>query len=96
MGRETIAVYIVASYMGVLYIGFTSDLLSRIEHHQNGVGGHFSSKYRTNKLVWCELADTIEAGREREAQIKRWRRSKKVWLIERENPYWEDISSLIG
>ena len=28
----------------------------------------------------------------REKQLKRWRRDKKVWLIERENPEWEDLS----
>jgi putative endonuclease len=96
MNRETIAVYIVASFKGVLYTGFTTDLPTRIEQHQSGAGGQFSSKYKTSKLVWCELTDSIEVGREREAQIKRWRRSKKVWLIERENPYWEDISEQIG
>ena len=28
--------------------------------------------------------------RVREMQIKKWRREKKVWLIQRENPFWED------
>jgi len=29
----------------------------------------------------------------REKQLKRWRREKKVALIERENPTWEDLSA---
>jgi len=91
-----IAAYMVASYKGVLYTGFTVDLRNRIEQHQAGAGGQFSAKYHTNRLVWCEVADSVEAARGREAQIKRWRRSKKAWLIERENPYWEDISEQIG
>jgi putative endonuclease len=43
--------------------------------------------------VWCEVAESFEAAREREAQLKRWRRSKKAALIEINNPYWEDIST---
>ncbi len=96
MNYAFIAVYMVASCKGTLYTGFTVDLARRIEQQQSGRGGEFASKYRTNRLVWCEVADSIEAAREREAQIKRWRRSKKVWLIERENPYWEDISGRVG
>ena len=96
MAKGIIAAYMVASYKGVLYTGFTVDLRNRIEQHKAGAGGQFSAKYRTNRLVWCEVADSVEAALEREAQIKRWRRSKKTWLIEHENPYWEDISEQIG
>ncbi|MDG0866915.1 GIY-YIG nuclease family protein [Candidatus Lucifugimonas marina] len=92
MSNGIIATYMVASLQGVLYTGFTVNLRDRIEQHRVGLGGEFSSLYRNSKLVWCEVAESIESAREREAQIKRWRRSKKVWLIERENPYWEDIS----
>ena len=28
----------------------------------------------------------------REKQIKRWRREKKIWLIERMNRNWKDLS----
>jgi hypothetical protein len=28
----------------------------------------------------------------REKQIKRWRREKKLWLIEERNPTWEDLA----
>lgn len=27
----------------------------------------------------------------REKQIKKWSRKKKVWLIEKQNPEWEDL-----
>jgi putative endonuclease len=91
-----IAVYMVASIKGVLYTGFTTDLLTPIEQHKAGAGGEFSSKYRTNELVWCELHELIESGRARESQIKKWRRSKKAFLIEIQNPYWEDISHTVG
>jgi putative endonuclease len=32
------------------------------------------------------------AALEREKQLKRWRREKKVWLIEQQNPSWHDLS----
>ena len=28
----------------------------------------------------------------REKEIKHWRREKKIWLIERDNPTWEDFA----
>jgi predicted GIY-YIG superfamily endonuclease len=58
--------------------------------------GEFSGKYRTTKLVRCEVADSIEVARDPEPQIKSWHPSKKAWRIERENPYWEDISWKVG
>jgi hypothetical protein len=30
---------------------------------------------------------------DREKQLKRWNRAKKVWLIERRNPTWEDLAA---
>jgi hypothetical protein len=29
---------------------------------------------------------------DREKQLKRWNRSKKIWLIERVNRTWEDLA----
>ena len=96
MREQLFYIYMIASTKGTLYTGMTRDIAARVEQHRRGTVGGFSSKYRTTKLVWCEIAETFESAREREAQLKRWRRSKKVWLIERENPYWKDISGRIG
>jgi putative endonuclease len=74
----------------------TRDIAVRIDQYRFGKVPRFSSKYRTTKLVWCEVAESLESAREREAQLKRWRRSKKAALIEMENPHWEDISTSIG
>ena len=86
----------IASLKGVLYVGMTRNIQNRIDQHRTGAVPGFSKKYRTEKLVWCEATESFEAAREREAQIKRWRRSKKVDLIERDNPCWQDISKLVG
>ena len=95
MHEQQFFIYIVASIRGVLYTGMTRDIATRVEQHRRGAARGFSAKYRTTKLVWCETAESFESAREREAQLKRWRRSKKIWLIERENPYWEDISARV-
>jgi putative endonuclease len=89
-------IYILASLKGTLYTGFTNNLTVRMEQHRAGVVNSFSRKYRTLKLVYVEVAESAEAAFARERQIKRWRREKKVALIERNNPYWEDLSEKIG
>ena len=52
----------------------------------------FTAKYRVDRLVHCEEGDDIEAAIGREKEIKGWRRSKKIELIEATNPTWEDLS----
>src|SRR6266702_1689163 len=83
-------VYLVADRSRVLYVGFTSNLPRRVTQHRDGWFEGFSKSYDCHRLVWFERFSTASAGIAREKQIKRWRREKKVALIERENPTWED------
>ncbi len=89
-------VYILSSHRGTLYTGMTRDIANRIDQHKAGRGSQFTTKYRTETLVYCELTESLDSAREREAQIKRWNRQKKINLIELENPYWRDISTTVG
>jgi putative endonuclease len=85
-------VYIVTNtHHTVLYIGVTNDLQRRMETHQLGVVGAFSTLYRTNKLVYFEETSDIRSAIEREKELKGWRREKKVGLIESLNPEWRDL-----
>jgi putative endonuclease len=86
-------VYILASKSRVLYIGITSRLRSRVAEHRSGELGGFTSDYRVHRLVYFESFDWVDAAIRREKQLKRWRREKKVALIERNNPTWEDLSA---
>jgi len=95
MSPSQFFVYIVSSHTGTLYTGMTRDLARRIDQHRSGNGGEFSSRYKTGSLVHCESIEIFESAREREAQIKRWNRRKKIWLIELSNPYWRDLSASI-
>jgi len=66
-------------------------LLERTWQHKSEVNEGFSSKYNCKKLVYFEHTDDIYEAMEREKQIKRWRREKKIKLIEELNPKWEDL-----
>ncbi|MDX2437846.1 MAG: GIY-YIG nuclease family protein [Acidobacteriota bacterium] len=85
-------VYIVASRSRVLYVGVTNDLNRRVGEHKEGVIPGFSQKYKTTRLVYYESTSDVRSEIAREKQIKRWRREKKVHLIEGLNPEWNDLA----
>jgi predicted GIY-YIG superfamily endonuclease len=55
----------------------------------------FTSKYRTTRLIFVEPHGTAPDAIAREKQLKGWRRSKKIALINRSNPDWRDLSGEI-
>lgn len=94
---NTYYVYILASRSRNLYTGVTNDIARRLIEHREGIVPGFSSRYRISRLVHFEIFRDIRAAIAREKEIKGWRREKKVWLIERGNPTWQDLAiGLIG
>jgi putative endonuclease len=89
--HQTWHVYILVSRSRVLYVGVTRNLLARIYQYRQGLVPGFTSKYRVNLLVYVEESDRAIEAYEREKQIKRWRREKKIALIESLNPEWRDL-----
>ena len=86
-------VYIVASKRnGTIYVGVTSDLQARAVEHQLAQMPGFTAKYGCNKLVWYERHDNIVEAIAREKQLKKFRRSWKLYLIEGFNPDWDDLT----
>ena len=86
------ALYILASKRnGTLYIGVTSNLIQRIWQHRNNQTEGFSQRYNVHRLVYFELHQNMEQAILREKQLKKWRREKKVNLIESENSSWKDL-----
>jgi predicted GIY-YIG superfamily endonuclease len=64
------------------YVGVTTDLKSRVAQHQQGyLGDAYTFRRRPVHLVWSESFPTEWQARERERQLKGWRRSKKEALI---------------
>jgi putative endonuclease len=85
-------VYIMANESRTLYTGVTNDLERRVyEHKQKSLRG-FTSKYNITKLVFYETFDDVHQAIEGEKRIKGWIRSKKIALIESQNPTWKDLS----
>jgi putative endonuclease len=85
-------VYIMASKSRVLYVGVTNNLQRRVEQHKQKVVEGFTRKYNVTRLVYYEMTNDVRAALAREKQIKSWRRSKKIELIESVNPTWQDLS----
>ena len=85
-------VYIVASRSHALYIGITDNIQRRVEQHRNAELAGFTATYHCNRLVLLEAYQYVRNALAREKQLKRWRRSKKIWLIELSNPIWADLS----
>lgn len=85
-------VYFLASGRnGTLYIGVTSDLVKRVYEHKSKLVEGFTSRHNVDKFVWFEQSDSIESAIAREKQLKEWKRAWKIELIEKSNPYWNDL-----
>jgi putative endonuclease len=93
MRERNCSVYIAASKSRVLYIGMTNNLERRIFEHKNDLIDGFSKQYRCHRLVCYESFDDVRKAIDREKQLKRWNRAKKMRLIERGNPTWEDLAA---
>ena len=53
----------------------------------------FTSAYKIHRPVYFESFADARDAIAREKQIKGWWREKKVALIEKNNPTWEDLAS---
>ena len=86
-------VYIMSSKSRVLYVGMTGFLMSRVLQHKAGEVDGFTKRYRITRLVYYEAFQYVNNAIARETEIKKWRREKKVALIEAANPTWEDLAA---
>ncbi len=65
-----------------LYVGCTNNIERRIEQHNNSKwGAHYTKIRRPVILKFSEEFKTLKEARRREAEIKGWRREKKLALI---------------
>jgi putative endonuclease len=90
--RDAYYVYIVTNKNHrVLYIGVTGDLEGRIYDHRERLLKSFTKRYQATKLIYYEDYPDPVSAITREKQLKGWRRSKKIALIETMNPRWNDL-----
>jgi putative endonuclease len=94
--EKTYSVYILTNDSGTLYTGVTSALEQRVTEHRLGLADGFTKKYRLHRLVYYETTPDVHVALERERQIKRWRREKKIALVRSLNPTWRDLASDLG
>lgn len=74
--------YILKCADGTLYTGSTNDLDKRIKQHNDlKSGAHYTKIRRPVSLLYSETFKTLGDARKREHEIKRWRRDKKLVLI---------------
>ena len=85
-------VYLLASHSRRLYIGVTNDLLRRIAEHREGMCD-FTSRYQITRLMYFETTENAMSAIAREKEIKGWLRRRKIELIEKENPAWQDLAA---
>ena len=78
-----------------LYVGMTNDLRRRVLEHKSHTLPGFTKNYSIDRLLYFEETNSANAAIAREKQLKRWSRTKKIALIERENPDWSDLAARI-
>jgi len=90
--RPFICVYIMTNKRhGTLYVGVTSDLITRVVQHRDGEIPGFTATHGLKRLVWYEQHQTIVGAIQREKSLKKYKREWKLNLIERANPHWGDL-----
>jgi putative endonuclease len=93
-----IAVYMMANdRYGTIYIGVTSQLLTRIQDHREKRIAGFTKTHGLTRLVWYESHEGMIDAIQREKSLKKYKRERKINLIERGNPDWKDLyPTLVG
>lgn len=78
----TFSVYILKCADDTLYVGCTNNLEKRLHEHNHAKNGaHYTKIRRPVTLLYSETFKTLLKARGREAEIKRWKREKKIELI---------------
>jgi putative endonuclease len=73
-----------------LYIGVTNDLYRRVYEHKNHlVKDSFTHKYNLEYCIYYEEFPCFDLAIQREKELKKWNRQKKVDLINKKNPEWK-------
>lgn len=65
-----------------LYVGCTSNLERRLQEHNNSKkGAHYTKIRRPVVLKYSEQFETLKEALKREAELKGWKREKKLSLF---------------
>jgi putative endonuclease len=76
----------------VLYVGVSSELISRVWDHRNKIyPKSFTARYNCCKLVYYQFYPHIEEAIAVEKAIKGGSRDRKIELVNSINPEWLDL-----
>jgi predicted GIY-YIG superfamily endonuclease len=60
--------------------------------HKSGTFDGFTKKYKINRLMYFETFNDSTVAANREQEIKKFRREKKIALFIHDNPQWKDLT----
>lgn len=65
-----------------IYTGMTTDIDRRLrEHQEKKIGARYTRARGARRILYSEIYKTRSAALKREAEIKSWKREKKLRLI---------------
>ncbi|MBL7072175.1 MAG: GIY-YIG nuclease family protein [Candidatus Omnitrophica bacterium] len=73
--------YILQCNDGKLYVGITTDVTKRVERHNKKKASRYTRMRLPVELVYQEEHPDKSTARNREIQLKKWNRTKKLALI---------------
>lgn len=91
MEKQSFIYILTNNHNTTLYIGVTNNLVRRTFEHKEKLGAEFTKKYNLTKLVYFEAFSDINYAISREKQLKGGSRQKKIDLINKFNPNWNDL-----
>lgn len=75
-------VYILKCSDNTLYTGYTTDLKRRLKEHNSKIGSKYTKIRTPVSLLYFETFETKSSAMKREIEIKKFKREKKLKLIE--------------
>lgn len=75
------SIYLIECGDGSIYAGITTDVARRFREHAAGTGARYTRARRVKRVLYTEELPSRSAALKREAEIKSWKRSRKLALI---------------
>src|SRR3546814_13672083 len=96
MARQPCVYLLASKRMGTIYIGASSNLLTRLHQHRTGDIPGFTSRHAVHILVRYEFIATMPEAIAREKQLKSRQRQWTITLIASETTHWADHAVTLG
>ena len=91
MSKEGYVYILTNRHHTVLYTGVTSDIHRRMYEHTHKQA---ATSFTLSKLIYLESYFDVEEAIRREKQIKGYSRAKKLALITKTNPGWQELKTV--